>query len=122
MDQKDSIQITQHGPVAVVVFAMASITDAQVIAMASKKIHEFLEGEARPGWIIFDFEGVNFFSSQILGLLLEIRARMQATGGKVLISAVSPSLLRVFKTTNLDRIFKIFPNSRAAMEALDATP
>lgn len=122
MDQKDSIKITQHGPVAVVAFTMASITDAQVIAMASKRIRDFLEGEARPGWMIFDFEGVNFFSSQILGLLLEIRAKMQATGGKVLISAISPSLLRVFKTTNLDRIFEIFPNSLAAMEALDATP
>ena len=121
MDQKDGIQITQQGPVAVVAFTMASITDGQVIAMAAKKIHEYLEGAARPVWMIFDFEGVHFFSSQILGLLLEIRARMQATGGKVVISALSPSLHRVFKTTNLDRIFEIFPNSRAAMEALDTT-
>jgi anti-sigma B factor antagonist len=121
MDQKDIVQITLNGPVAVVAFAMASITDAQVIAMASKRIREILEEAGRPTRVVFDFEGVHFFSSQILGLLLEIRARMQATGGKVVISAISPSLHRVFKTTNLDRIFEIFPNNRAAMEALDTT-
>ena len=36
MDQKDSVLITQDGPVAVVAFAMASVTDVPVIAMASK--------------------------------------------------------------------------------------
>ena len=120
MDQKDSVQITQDGPVAVVAFAVASITDAQVIAMASKRIREVLEA-GRPARVVFDFEGVNFFSSQVLGLLLETRARLQTTGGKVVLSAVSPSLHRVFKTTNLDRIFEFFPDRRAATEAVGPT-
>ena len=121
MDQKDIVKITLNGPIAVVAFAMASITDAQVIATASKRIREVLEEAGRPSRVVFDFEGVNFFSSQILGLLLEIRARTQATGGKVVISAISPSLHRVFKTTNLDKIFEFFPDRRAAMEAPGTT-
>jgi anti-anti-sigma regulatory factor len=46
---------------------------------------------------------------------------MQATGGKVVISAISPSLHRVFKTTNLDKIFEFFPDRLAAMEAHGTT-
>ena len=121
MDQKDIVQITLNGPVVVVAFTIASITDAQVITLASKRIREILDGGGRPLRVVFDFEGVNFFSSQILGLLLEIRARTQATGGKVVISAISPSLHRVFKTTNLDKIFEFFPDKWAAMEAPGTT-
>ena len=117
MDQKDNVQITQDGPAAVVAFAMTSITDAQVIAMVSKRIREVLDA-GRPAGVVFDFEGVRFFSSQVLGLLLETRARLQPTRGKVVLSAVSPSLLRVFKTTNLDRIFTFFPNKQTAIEAI----
>jgi anti-anti-sigma factor len=120
MDQKDSVLITQDGPVAVVAFAMASVTDAQVIATASRRIREILEADP-PARVVFDFEGVNFFSSQVLGLLLETRARLQTTGGKVVISAANPSLHRVFRTTNLDRIFEFFPNRRAAMGAVGPT-
>jgi len=67
----------------------------------------------------FDFHGVGFFSSQVLGLLLETRSRLQPTGGKVLVSAVSPSLLRVFRTTNLDRLFGFYPDRDAAVQATE---
>jgi len=120
MDQKDDVQITQDGKAVVVAFAMASITDAKVIATASKMIREALDA-CRPARVVYDFAGVNFFSSQVLGLLLETRSRLQATGGKVVITAVSPPLHRVFKTTNLDKIFEFFPNRRAAIEAIGTT-
>ena len=120
MDQKDSVRIVQEGPVAVVGFTAASITDAQVIAAASARILEVLEA-GHPSRVVFDFSGVSFFSSQVLGLLLETRARLRATGGKVVISSLTPSLQRVFKTTSLDRIFEFFPTTQAAMAAAGPT-
>jgi len=117
MDQKNGVQVTQEGPVAVVGFTIASITDAQVIAAASKRIREVLDA-SHPVKVVFDFSGVSFFSSQVLGLLLETRARLRPTGGKVAISTLTPSLQRVFKTTCLDRIFEFFPTRQAAVAAM----
>jgi anti-sigma B factor antagonist len=120
MDRNDSVQITQQGPVAIVAFGVTSITDAQVIAAASKRLRDTLAA-GHPARVVFDFHGVTFFSSQVLGLLLETRARLQAGGGKVLISAVHPSLHRVFKTTNLDKIFEFFPSKADAVKAAGAS-
>jgi anti-anti-sigma factor len=116
MDQKDDVEITVQGPAAVVSFATASITDAQTIAAASRKLKETLDS-CHPSRVVFDFHGVSFFSSQVLGLLLETRVRLRAAGGKVVISAVSSSLYRVFKTTNLDKIFEFYPDRGAALQA-----
>ncbi len=120
MEQKDSVQITEQGTVAVVTFRSPSVTDAQVIAAASKRLRDTLAA-GHAARVVFDFEGVTFFSSQVLGLLLETRARLQPVGGRVLISAVHPSLQRVFKTTNLDKIFDFFPTRAAAVEAVGAS-
>ncbi|MBP8304928.1 MAG: STAS domain-containing protein [Phycisphaerae bacterium] len=120
MDQKESVRIAQEGPVVVVGFAASSITDAQVIAAASTRIRGLLEAGA-PSRVVFDFSGVGFFSSQVLGLLLETRARLRATGGKVVISSLAPALQRVFKITSLDRIFEFFPTRQAAMAAVGPT-
>jgi anti-anti-sigma factor len=119
MDQKDDVEITLEGPAAVVSFATASITDAQTIAAASRKIKETLD-TCHLSRVVFDFRGVSFFSSQVLGLLLETRVRLRTMGGKVVISAVSSSLHRVFKTTNLDKIFEFYPDRGSALQALGA--
>jgi anti-sigma B factor antagonist len=116
MDQKDNVEITLAGTAAIIAFTAPSITDAQMIAAASKRIREAL-GTSHPSRVVFDFGGVTFFSSQVLGLLLETRARLTTTGGKVVVSAVSPSLSRVFKITNLDKIFEFYPDKEAAVQA-----
>jgi anti-anti-sigma factor len=117
MDQKDDVEITLQGPVAIVAFVATSVTDPQAIAAASVRIREALKA-SQSSRVVFDFGGVSFFSSQVLGLLLETRAKLQATGGKVVVSAINPSLHRVFKTTNLDRIFEFYPDRGAAIQAI----
>ncbi|MFB0525360.1 MAG: STAS domain-containing protein [Phycisphaerae bacterium] len=43
---------------------------------------------------------------------------METYNGKVVISAINPRLHRVFKITNLDTIFKFFPNKENAVKAI----
>jgi anti-anti-sigma factor len=105
------------GRVAVITFNVASISSAESIAAAAERIKNFIE-ENHPDRIVFDFEKVKFFSSQVLGLLLDIRARMEAANGQVVISAIDPSLHKVFRITNLDRIFKFFADKKNAVEAM----
>jgi anti-sigma B factor antagonist len=117
--EKNIVEITSDRNAAVVAFRTASISNMEEIASASKQIKEFIE-DRRPKEVVVDFEGVKFFSSAVLGLLLDIRAKLKTYDGEVVISAINPQLYRVFKITHLDRIFKFFPDKENAVGAVSA--
>jgi len=116
MDEKVGLEITEEKSVAVVAFKATSMSDVEGISAASKQIKEFIE-KNRPSRIVFDFERVKFFSSQVLGLLLDIRAELETYNSEAVISAINPQLHRVFKITNLDKIFRFFPDRASAVKA-----
>lgn len=117
MDEKAGVEIKRTEGVAVVAFMSASVTDVEVIAAAGEQIKKFIE-ENNPNKVIFDFKRVKFFSSQVLGLLLDIRAKLGTCNGEVIISAIDPLLHRVFRITNLDKVFKFFPDEKSAISAV----
>ena len=118
MDKRVGIEITGQGDTAVVAFTSTSISEVDGIAVAAKQIKEFIDVN-QPNKLIFDFAGVKFFSSQVLGLLLDIRAKLEACNGQVVITAINPQLHRVFKITNLDKVFKFFPDRESATKAMN---
>ena len=112
-----NIEITKvESSAAIVAFMSPSMSDVDAIAAASTKIKEYVK-EHQPQTLIFDFEVVKFFSSLVLGLLLDIRGNMSAYNGEVLISSIDPQLHRVFKITSLDKVFRFFPDRQGAIEA-----
>ena len=111
------VKITSEDSVAVVTFKIASVSDVETIATASKQIKEFVD-ENHPDRLIFDFRGVKFFSSLVLGVLLEIRSKLATYNGEVSISAINPQLHKVFRVTNLDKIFRFFPDKESAVRAV----
>ena len=115
MAEEISLEIIEEANTAVVAFRSASISDVDGIAGVSDKIKEFID-KNQPQRMLFDFEGVKFFSSQVLGLLLDIRARLLEHNGKVVISGINPQLYRVFKITNLDKVFEFFSDRESAIK------
>lgn len=120
MEEKSLLSITRKDGVAIVAFQNSSISDLEEITAASKQINEFIS-QSRPKRVIFDFGGVKFFCSRVLGMLLEMRAKLEEYGGEVVISAINPQLYRVFKITNLDKIFKFFPDRKSAVKMMSAS-
>lgn len=119
-DKKNSVvEITGEKNAAVVVFKTAAISNMEEIAAASKQIKEFVE-EKQPKKVVVDFEHVKFFSSAVLGLLLDIRAKLKTYDAEVVISSINPQLYRVFKITHLDRIFKFFPDRVTAIKSANS--
>jgi len=47
---------------------------------------------------------------------LDIRAKLETYNGEVVVSAINPRLHRVFKITNLDKIFRFFPDKESAIK------
>ncbi len=114
MEENSQVDITGSRDVAIVTFRTSSISNPEEITTASKQVNEFIS-KNKPKRIVFDFGEVKFFCSRVLGLLLETRAKLEADGGEVVISAINPQLYRVFKITNLDKIFKFFPDRKSAV-------
>jgi len=56
--------------------------------------------------VIIDFSEVRFFSSQGSRDAAEYPHETSALKGEVIISAINPRLYRVFRITNLDKIFR----------------
>jgi len=117
MNKNVVAEITKADNVAVVTFNVACISDFEGVVAASNQIKEFIENN-RPTRLIFNFDGVKFFSSQVLGIILNARAKLNTYSGKVAISAINPRLHRVFKITNLDKIFEFFPDKENAVKAM----
>ncbi len=111
-----SVDISSEGNVAIVAFASSCISDVEEITSASAIIRQYVQANS-PREIVFDFSGVKFFSSQVLGLLLEARGYVKSHGGQVAICALDSQLHRVFKITNLDRIFAFHPDRQTALAA-----
>jgi len=120
-DMSESIigEITTEGDVSVVSFAKSSISNTEDIVATSEQLGKFIE-QNRPRRIVFDFDGVKFFSSHVLGLLLAVRAMLEKHNGEVVISSINPQLHRVFKITNLDQVFKFFPDKERAAQPTES--
>ncbi|MFC1738444.1 STAS domain-containing protein [Planctomycetota bacterium] len=116
MAEKTGVEIVEEGEVAVVAFRSASVSNVEEITAGGEQVGSFIE-EKRPARVVFDFSTVKFFSSQVLGLLLDIRSRMQEYNGEIVISGINPQLHRVFKITKLDSVFGFYPDKEAAVRA-----
>ena len=117
MDAKEALDISSEGNVAIARFKSSCVCEVEEIAGASTCLRRYIEAH-RPSGLVFDFTGVKFFSSQVLGLLLEARGRLQSHDGRVVVCALTPQLERVFRVTNLDQIFTLYPDLVAAVAVL----
>jgi len=117
METKTGIDISREGNTVFASFVSDCVSDVEEISSASTQIKEYV-GRQKPRRVVFDFSGVKFFSSQVLSLLLEVRASLLQEQGQVAICALNAQLERVFQVTNLDKIFRFLPDRQAALSEL----
>ena len=111
------IEFVTHRDVTVVSFNEASIYGVSNVDQVNEELRRFVTRD-KPKKMIVDFSGVKFISSQMLGLLVDLWRKMTEYGGIVLISGIVPQLNRVFKITNLDKIFDFYPDAESALKTL----
>jgi len=119
MTENIGLEIVNDGGVAVVSFLAASISDFEGICSVSTQIKAYI-AKNKPRCVVFDFARVKFFSSRVLGLLLDIRSRLADAGGDVVISTIEPKLHGLFTITNLDKVFRFFPDRASAVKTIRA--
>jgi anti-sigma B factor antagonist len=111
------IQFGDADGVLVARFLDRQIFDDLAVRQASDQLFAALPADGAPIRLILDFQSVEMFSSSMLGKLILLQRRVDASGGLLRFCEMKPSLTQVLKTTNLDRLFTVTRDRREAREA-----
>lgn len=116
MSESSLIVDTESG-VTHVRFRDNSILDALMVQRIGKELVELLEtSESRK--VVLDFCNVRFISSEALRLLLSLRSRADRSAATMALCSIRPELAKVFKLTNLDKLFPIYEDAARAAAAM----
>lgn len=121
MDHEKAINIEQNSNVAIVTFNISSISGVPEIEQIAAHLRDFID-RSKPQRIVVDFTGVKFFSSLMLGVLVDIWKKLRDNDGVIAISGIDPGLTRVFRITNLDKLFKAYPDLDSAIKSISKLP
>jgi anti-sigma B factor antagonist len=113
-----SLVVTEIKGVTVVSFQTGSIMDQPTIEAIGAELYALVDQQARKK-IVLDFASVKFLSSQMLGVLIHLQKKARQIGGRLVLCAMRPELMKVFQITKLDKILEFAPDERAALAKLD---
>lgn len=106
--------------VTIVQFQESAILDALMIQGISEELNHLVEAQHKQK-LLLDFVRVKFLSSSALGILVTLRKKMDAIKGELVICGMNKELRKVFKITNLEKLFKFADDEPGAMELLGTT-
>ena len=110
------IALEDEDGVTAVRFFDRHIMDDRIVREVGDQIMAALPPSG-PVRVILDFGNVSMISSAMIGRLVVLQRRADATGGLLRLCEVGTGVRDVLRTTNLDRIIKITRDRREAREA-----
>jgi len=95
----------------IVRFNTYSLSEQPQIERIGEAVFEQLHKLPLRPHVLLNFKRVEFVSSQVIGLLLEIQTRTQSKHGELVLARVNPKIREAMKILRLDSRFKIVENS-----------
>jgi anti-sigma B factor antagonist len=111
------IQVTDHDGIKIVRFQDHQLFDERTVREIADQIAEALPNDGSPIRLVVDFSEVSLISSTFLSKLILLQRRIDGTGGKMRLCEMTPMIQQVFRTSNLDRLFKIDRDQRTAIDS-----
>src|SRR5438105_15040704 len=111
------LELEEVGEVTVVNFVDKKILDEQNIQIIGEQLFDLVDNQAKKK-ILLNFGNVEFLSSAALGKLITLNKKVQTTGSKLAMCKIATEIQEVFLITKLDKLFKIYPDEQAALQAL----
>jgi anti-sigma B factor antagonist len=111
------INVHEVDGVKVVRFQDHQLFDERTVREVAEQIAMVLPNDGTPIRLVVDFSDVNLISSTLLSKLILLQRRVDGTHGRLRLCEMSPIIQQVFRTSNLDRLFKIDRDQRTALES-----
>ena len=96
-------------------FQNISVLDSANIEALGRSLLDLVEKQDTRK-LILEFTTVRFMSSQALGVLLQLKKAMDPVHGKIVIVGIRPELHKVFKITNLHKMFTFHDDLDKALQ------
>ena len=119
MPEQGNLLVQTVQGVALVTFQDESILDPLQVQDIGEQLHRLIEEEDRQR-IILDFHKVKILSSQMLGVLIGLLKRIRSDRGRVVICGMKSDLHKVFKITNLDKLFSFYETEGKALRSFES--
>ena len=119
MPEQGKISIQTIQGITIVTFEDESILDPLQVQDIGEKLHRLIEQEDRQQ-LILDFHKVKILSSQMLGVLIGLLKRIRSGQGRIVICGMKPDLHKVFKITNLDKLFSFYDSEGQALRSFES--
>jgi anti-sigma B factor antagonist len=111
------IHVHEVDGIRVVRFQDHQLFDERTVREIADQIAEVLPNDGSPIRLVVDFSEVSLISSTFLSKLILLQRRIDGSGGKMRLCEMSPMIQQVFRTSNLDRLFKIDRDQRTAIDS-----
>ncbi|MBI5722528.1 MAG: STAS domain-containing protein [Planctomycetes bacterium] len=111
--------ITKILDVVIVNFGNSAILDGTAVEAIGKEIYALADEQAHRK-VVLDMSAVRFLSSQMLGVLIAFQKKMAAIKGRFVICGLRADLAKVFKITQLDKLFLFAENEDKSLRSLGA--
>ena len=113
--QSSYLLVQDYAGVTVASLTESTMLDSRSIETAGEELFR-LPDQLHKRKLIVDFCEVKFLSSQAIGVLLDLRKRVEAIRGRLVLCGVSKDIMKVFRITNLDKVFEFFPDDASALK------
>src|SRR3989304_3864118 len=119
MPEQGKISTQTIQAITIVTFEDEAILDPLQVQDIGEKLHQLIEQEDRQR-LILDFHKVKILSSQMLGVLIGLLKRIRSDRGRIVICGMKPDLHKVFKITNLDKLFSFYDTEGQALRSFES--
>jgi anti-sigma B factor antagonist len=119
MSASPHIDVRDVDGIKVVRFHERQLFDERTVREVSEQIAAAVPNDGTPIKLVLDFTDVALISSSMLSKLILLQRRIDASKGKMRLCEMSAVVQSVFRTSNLDRLFAIDRDQRAALSSFE---
>jgi anti-sigma B factor antagonist len=114
--RRGRLEVEDIGDVTVVKFTDRKILDEQNIQIIGEQLYSLVD-EAGRRKLLLNFGNVEYLSSAALGKLITLNKKVQTSGGRLALCAISPEIFEVFEITGLKRLFNIYEDEQEGLQS-----
>ena len=115
--RKPKIVVEYIDNVTVVTFTDDKILDEADIKAIENSIFPIVRQSDHTN-LVLNFEGVEFLSSAVLGILIRILTAVNRKDGKLRLCGINDKIYEIFKITRLNKVFEIHPDTQKAIKSI----
>lgn len=111
------LKITHLPTATVIELALPDDLDSSEIDKLNESLPEIFVDRPNSRWVV-DLAEVQYMASAVLGLMVNIRHRVKAMDGKLVLCQMTPRLQEIFRACCLERLFTIARTRDDALKAV----